>query len=140
MCSGLRMLPGLSRSALHAGLHRRERELVLEVDVGDDRHRRARHDLREALGRRLLVAGAAHDVAPRRGERVDLRERAVDVGGLGGGHRLHRHRRVATDRDVADVDLPCVAARVVRRTVDSHCAVRLASTASACPGAIATGR
>ena len=31
------------------------------------------------------------------GERVDLRERAVDVGGLGGRHRLHRDRRVAAD-------------------------------------------
>ena len=96
---GLADVAGVEAQALHAGFHRGERELVLEVDVGDDRHRRAGHDLREPLGGRLLVAGAAHDVAARGGERVDLRERAVDVGRLGGGHRLHRHRRVAADRD-----------------------------------------
>ena len=61
-----------------------------------------------AIGRFFLVARAAHDVAARGGERVDLRERAVDVGGLGGGHRLHRDRRVAADRDRADHDLPGV--------------------------------
>ena len=59
----------------------------------------------EPLGGGFLVAGAPHDVAPCRRERVDLRERAVDVGGLGGGHRLHRHRRGATHRHVTDVDL-----------------------------------
>ena len=47
MCSGLRMLPGFRRSACTPASDRGERELVLEVDVGDDRHRRARHDLRE---------------------------------------------------------------------------------------------
>ena len=103
---GLADVAGIQPQALHAGFHRRERELVLEVDVGDQRHRRARHDARQSLGRRFLVARAAHDVAPGGRERVDLRERAVDVGRLRGGHRLHRHRRAAAHRDVADVDLP----------------------------------
>ncbi len=74
---------------LHAGLERGERHLVVEVDVGHDRHRRARDDVGQALGRRLLVAGAAHDVRAGRGQRVDLRQRAVDVGRLGRRHRLH---------------------------------------------------
>ena len=95
---GLADVARVEAQRLHAGLERAERELVLEVDVGDDRHRRARHDLRERLGRLFLVARAAHDVAAGRGERVDLRERAVDVGGLGRGHRLDRDRRVAADR------------------------------------------
>ncbi len=86
-----------------ARLHRRQRELVLEVDVGDERHRRPGHDLRQPLGRLFLVARAAHDVGTGAGERVDLRERAVDVGGLGGGHRLHRHGRAAADLHVSDV-------------------------------------
>ena len=96
---GLADVAGVEPQALHPRLHRREREAVLEVDVGDDRHRRAGHDLREALGRGLLVARAAHDVAPGRGEGVDLAERAVDVGRLRGRHRLHRDRRVAADGD-----------------------------------------
>ena len=52
----------------------------------------------------FLVAGAAHDVAAGGGERVDLRQRAVDVGRLGGRHRLHGDRRAATDRDATDLD------------------------------------
>ena len=45
----------------------------------------------------LLVARAAHDVAARAGQGVDLRERAVDVGRLRRGHRLDRDRRITTD-------------------------------------------
>ena len=63
---GLADVAGVEPQPLDAGLDRGERELVLEVDVGDDRHRRARDDLRQPLGRGFLVAGAAHDVAARR--------------------------------------------------------------------------
>ncbi len=92
--------------ALHARFHRRHGHLVLVVDVGDDRHRRTRHDLRQPFGGFGLVAGAAHDVGTGGGQRVDLLQRALDIGGLGDRHRLHRDRRVATDLDVADGDLP----------------------------------
>ena len=43
--------------------------------------------------------------APAPAQRVDLRERAVDVGRLGDRHRLHRDRRVAADRDRCRQDL-----------------------------------
>ncbi len=52
-----------------------------------------------------LVAGAAHDVGTGSGQRVDLLQRALDVGGLGDRHRLHRDRGVAADLHVADTDL-----------------------------------
>ena len=39
---GLADVAGVQAQRLHAGFDRGERELVLEVDVGDDRHRRAR--------------------------------------------------------------------------------------------------
>ena len=109
---GLADVAGVQAQRLHAGFERAERELVLEVDVGDDRHRRAGHDLGERLGRFFLVARAAHDVAARRRERVDLRERAVDVGGLGRGHRLDRDRCVAADGDLADHHLAGPATRI----------------------------
>jgi hypothetical protein len=78
---------------------------VLVVDVGDDRHGRARHDLRQPLGRLGFVAGATDDVAARRGQRVDLLERALDVGRLGDRHRLDADGRVTTDRHRTDHDL-----------------------------------
>ena len=102
---GFADVAGIEAEGLDTRFDRREREPVLEVDVRDDRHGRARHDLGETLGRLLLVARAPHDVATRRRERVDLRERAVDVGGLRRGHRLHRHGRVAADQDGADGNL-----------------------------------
>ena len=49
---------------MHARLQSGQGELVLEVDVGNDRDRRARHDLRKSLCGLHLVARAAHDVAP----------------------------------------------------------------------------
>ena len=53
MCSGLRMLPGLRRSACTPASIAAERELVLEVDVGDDRH--AASAARSARGRSPLL-------------------------------------------------------------------------------------
>ena len=103
---GLADVARVEAQAVHAGLHRGQRHPVLVVDVGDDRHRRAGHDLGQALGRLGLVARATNDVAAGRGERVDLLQRALDVGRLGDRHRLHRDRRAAADGDVADVDLP----------------------------------
>jgi len=53
----------------------------------------------------LAGHGDPHDLAARGGELGDLLERAVDVGGERGRHRLHGHRRAATDRHGADHDL-----------------------------------
>ena len=97
---------GVEAEAVHAGLERGQGHPVLVVDVGDDRHRRAGDDLRQPLGRLGLVAGATDDVAARRGQRVDLLQRALDVGRLGDRHRLHRDRRAAADGDLAHHDLP----------------------------------
>ena len=98
-------VPGVQPQAVHPGVEGGEGEAVLEVDVGDDRHGRARNDAGQSLGRLRLVAGAANDVGPGARKRVDLGERALDVGRLGDRHRLHAHRRAATDGDVADHDL-----------------------------------
>jgi len=84
--------------AVDPGLEGGQGHLVLVVDVGHDRHRRAGHDLGQALRRFLLVAGAADDVGPGAVEGVDLLERPLDVGRLGDRHRLHAHRGVAADR------------------------------------------
>ena len=96
---------GVEPEALHAGLERGQGHLVVEVDVGDDRHRRAGHDPGQALGGRLLVAGAPHQVGTGGGQGVDLGEGGLGIGRLGGGHRLHGDRGATADRHVAHVDL-----------------------------------
>ena len=55
--------------------------------------------------RLLFVAGAAHDVAARGGERVDLLEGALDIRSLRRGHGLHRDGCAAAHGDLADGDL-----------------------------------
>ena len=88
-----------------AGVERLERQRVVEVDVGDHRDRRFAHDRLQRL--RVLVARDcdADEVSARLRDPLDLRERRLDVGGLGLGHRLHGDGRAAADRDAADVDL-----------------------------------
>ena len=95
----------IETQTLHTGLERRQRHAVLVMDVGHDRHRGTRHDLRETLSGLRLIAGAANDVATRRREGVDLLEGALDVGGLGDRHRLNAHRRPTTDRHRPHQDL-----------------------------------
>ncbi len=65
----------------------------------------------------VLLAGHrhAHDVRAGLGDRADLVHRRRQVRGLGLGHRLHRHRRAATDRDRADVDLALGGHRLILR-------------------------
>ena len=102
---GLADVAGVQPKAVNSGLQGSKRQLVLEVDVGDQRNGTPGHHVGQALGRGLFVAGAAHDVGPCSREGVDLGQRAVDVGSLGRGHRLDRDRRAPTHGDVSDQDL-----------------------------------
>ena len=61
--------------------------------------------MRDGGGGLLAVDGDAHHFGAGARERCDLRDRAVDIGGVGVGHRLHDDRRAAADGDVADLDL-----------------------------------
>ena len=96
---------GVEPEPLNPGLHGLHGPQVLMVDVGDDRQRRPGDDVGEPLGGLGLVAGAAHDVAAGGGEGVDLLQRALDIGGLGGGHGLHRDGGSPADGHGADPDL-----------------------------------
>ncbi len=86
-------------------------ELVAVVmEVADERDRAAERI--EALadrghrGRGLRrVDGDADELRAGLGELAHLRDRGLDVGGVGVRHRLHDDRRAAADRHAADVDL-----------------------------------
>jgi hypothetical protein len=90
----------------HPGLNGCQCQSVLEVDVGNDRHRRAWDDFGQTLCGLHVVAGDTNDIGTRTRQGVDLGEGGVDIGRLGGGHRLNRYRAVATDRDISDVKEP----------------------------------
>ena len=71
---------------MNASLHRCERHLVLMMNVGDDRHRRTRHNLGEAFSCFNFVTGAPHDVTTGSSEGVNLLQSAFNISGLGDGH------------------------------------------------------
>src|SRR5690606_8754239 len=98
-------VPRIQTQPVNPCLHGSESELVLEVDVGHDRHRRTRHDLGEGLGGFDVVAGDADDVGSGAAQRVDLGEGAFDVGRLRRGHRLDGHGGPSADRDITHADL-----------------------------------
>jgi hypothetical protein len=117
---GLADVARIEPQAVHSGIEGSEGELVLEMDVGDDRNRRTGNDLRQPLSRFDFVARAANDVAPVGRKRVDLRQGGLNIGRLGGGHRLHADAGVTANGHLADVDLAGDATRVGPKHVSHH--------------------
>ncbi len=102
---------GVDAQLGHAGREGGEGHLVVEVDVGHDRHVRFAHDAGHRGGGRVVVHGHAHQVGAGGGQLADLLQRGLGVAGAGAGHRLHAHGRVAADGDVADLHLAGLAPR-----------------------------
>ena len=83
--------------AVEAGADRRQGPAVVEVDVGDQRHRRLSHDLRQGRGGFLVRHRNAHDLAAEVGELVDLAHGGLGVRRVGAAtstaqRRAHRRR------------------------------------------------
>ena len=98
-------VPGVDADGRHAGVDRLEGKRGVEVDVRDDRDRREPDDECERRGVLVLRDGHAHDLAPRRRQRRDLRGRGGHVVRLRQRHRLYDDGRAAADEHVADADL-----------------------------------
>src|SRR5256884_9068449 len=83
--------------------------MAVEVEVADQRHADTgaietlanRRHRRRSLAR---VDREAHELRPRARERLHLPDRALDVRGVGIGHRLYDDRRAAADADGAHRD------------------------------------
>src|SRR5207302_1187041 len=78
--------------------------MAVEVEVADQRHADtgAIETLANRRHRRRSLAGVdreAHELRPRARERLHLPDRALDVRGVGIGHRLYDDRRAAADAD-----------------------------------------
>ena len=101
---------GIDAQAGGAGVGRFERALVVEMDVGDDRHARRADDLAcsaavaSAVGQDTRMMSAPGLLAA-----ADLVDRRLGVLGRRVGHGLDGDRRVAADRHGADHDLPRLA-------------------------------
>jgi hypothetical protein len=98
-------VPGVQSQLGDAGIDRGEGHAVIEVDVGDDRHRRALHDVRQARGVARVLTGDADDLAAGHREAVHLLQRLFIVGSIGRRHRLHGDRMAAADPDTLRIGL-----------------------------------
>ena len=93
---------GIDAEFVDSRVERLQRELVVKMNVGDDRHFGPFADLVHR-GRRIVIGhGDADDLTPRLDHLLDLSDRAVDIGRVGLCHRLHDDRRTAADLDVAN--------------------------------------
>ena len=85
-----------------------QQRVAVVVEVADERRddatlREPVADVRHGLGRLVAVDGDADELGAGAGERRDLRDGRVDVGGVGVGHRLHDDGRAAADHHARDV-------------------------------------
>ena len=96
-------------------------ELVADVmEIADQRNRNALFsepfpNMRDGARGLVAVDGDAHQFRARPRQRRDLRDRRVDVGGVGVGHGLHDNRRAAADRHGARAGPDDDAARAMAR-------------------------
>ena len=78
---------------------------IVKMNIGNDRHRACRTDVMERAGAVLVWTGYTNNIGTGFRCRLDLRQRAGNVGRQRVGHRLHRYRRIATNRNRSDHDL-----------------------------------
>ena len=95
---------GVEAQAVHAALQALEGELVVEVDVGDERDVYLLLDLAHGDGGVHVGNGGADDVAARLFQLVNLPHGGRHVAGVGLGHGLDGDFGVAAHLDAADVD------------------------------------
>ena len=94
---------GVQPQAVNAAVEGLEGKLVVEVDVGHDGDVDLALDPSQRLGRLHVGDGAPDYLAPLLLQPTYLGDRGRDVAGVGLGHRLDSHGRIAADLHVADV-------------------------------------
>ena len=86
-----------------------EQRVAVVVEVADEGHAHAHlretvADVGHRLGGLVAIDRDAHQLGAGTGQRRRLADGALDVGGVGVGHRLHDDGRIAADDHAADVD------------------------------------
>ena len=92
---------GIDAQLGSTGLNGTNGELMVKVNIGDDRHRGLSTDGAETLKRGLGGHAHAHDIAASLRQRAHLRKRCLGISGIGAGHGLNHDRSAATDLHAA---------------------------------------
>ena len=93
----------IESQAVHAAGGALQGQLVVEVDVGDERNVNLLFDLRHRLGGLHIGHRRADNLATRLFQLVDLSHRRLHVAGVGFSHRLDGHIGVAAHLHAAHV-------------------------------------
>ena len=93
---------GIYADLVDSALKRRKGELVIKMNVGDQRNVRVLLNIRNAFRRLFVRNRKAHNVAPRALERENLFDGRGGVCGFCKGHRLNGDRMIGADLDRAD--------------------------------------
>ncbi|MNS66294.1 hypothetical protein D3C72_995030 [compost metagenome] len=96
-------------------------DLVVEVDVGNQRHADLLLDAAERLGCVHVRHRDAHDVHAGIDQALDLRHGGGHIVGVGVGHALHRDGGITTHRHIADPDFAGFATFDRRFAVHDYC-------------------
>src|SRR5471030_1488689 len=91
--------------AVNAQFGYAQSDLVVEVDVGNQRHLDQLLDLAECLGSVHVRHRNAHDIDASGFQAIDLGHGGGHVIGVAVGHALHSDRRIAANRHVTDPNL-----------------------------------
>src|SRR5690606_28546248 len=108
---------GIDAQAIDTQFGHAQSDLVIEMNVGDQRQLYALLDLAEGFGGVHGGYGHPHDIGTGILQPLNLRNGRIDVTGFGVGHALHGNGCVAADRYAAHPDLASVAAFDGRLTV-----------------------
>src|SRR5262249_10368431 len=113
-------IAGIDAQARSTCFSRLDATLVMEVDIGNDRHVHLAHDFLQRLGRVFVRAGDADNIDASGFGLADLLDRRLDIRCQGIGHGLHRDRRIAADQHRADSDLAALATDNVSVSTNAH--------------------
>lgn len=94
-------IAGIDAQLGSTGLNGTNGELMVKVNIGNNRHRRLRTNHAKALERSLDGHAHAHNITTRLGKRAHLRKRRLGVSGIGAGHGLNHNRSAAAYLHVA---------------------------------------
>ena len=90
--------------------HLGQQLVAVEMKVADQRHPAAQRvetiaNARHRSGGFQRVDGDPHQLRPGLGERLNLAHGGCDIDGIGVGHRLHHHGRIAADQHLTNLHL-----------------------------------
>ena len=105
-------IAGIDAQFMNAVFNRFQGELVVKVNISDQRHRTCIHQRTHSLRAGVVVYRNAHDIRARNRQRTDLGKRRFDVRRVRIRHGLHADRSAAANQHISHFNLTCFSAHL----------------------------